>query len=752
MPNTPYPSPLSGVSLPENSEPAYRILVVDDNEAIHDDFRKILNPDAEEEAFDLEEAEVFGRMLEVVESSPKIARRARFHLSFASQGAKALQIVRAARQTEERFSLVFMDVRMPPGWDGLETTLKLWEIDPDLQVVICTAYSDKSWEEMAEKLGNSERVLILKKPFDTIEVLQLAHALTEKWTLLQAARRSHDELERTVSVRTRELVAVNKRLESEIALHKAAVERIREQAMLIEKARDAIVVRDLEDNILFWNHGAERLYGLTAMEAVGRKALDAVYGGVADKNLAAARQVVIEKGSWLGELQQKTKDGQTVIVESRWTLVHDDHGRPKSVLSINTDITEKKQLEAKFLRAQRMESIGTLAGGIAHDLNNILQPISLAMDLFRDELTDPKSRSTLELVAVNAQRATSLVKQVLSFARGVDGERACVRPKSLVSEIGSIIRETFPKSISFCERPAQDVWPVLGDSTQLHQVLLNLCVNSRDAMPKGGILTLTVENADVDERFAAKHADATPGHYVVFTVSDTGSGIPESLREKIFDPFFTTKAQGQGTGLGLATSLSIIRSHGGFITLESEVTRGAAFRIYVPASEAAPVRSLGPVKSLAELRGRGELILAVDDEPVLLNVLCRSLEMNGYRVLPASDGAEGMRAYMENRDEIDLVISDMLMPGMDGPALITALKKLDPDIRIVASTGMTSPESLDTINRAGVTRIVPKPCPARVLLQTVQEVLVSNSANVLTAEPSNTSSSVPKLEAIPNAA
>ncbi len=751
MPTTSNPLLKHRLSPPENLEQTYRILVVDDNEAIHDDFRKILDPDAEEEAFDHEEAEVFGRMLDIAETH-KPARRVRFQLSFASQGAKALQIVREARQAEKRFSLVFMDVRMPPGWDGLETTLKLWEVDPDLQVVICTAYSDKSWEEMADKLGNSERVLILKKPFDTIEVLQLAHALTEKWTLLQAARRSHEELERTVAVRTRELVAVNRRLESEIVLHKAAVERIREQAMLLEKARDAIVVRDLEDNILFWNHGAERLYGLPAMEAIGRKFLDAVYGGIADKTLAAARQAVIEKGSWLGELEQKTKDGQSVTVESHWTLVHDDQGRPKSVLSINTDITEKKQLEAKFLRAQRMESIGTLAGGIAHDLNNILQPISLAMDLFRSDLTEPQSRSTLELVTANAQRATSLVKQVLSFARGVEGERVSVRPKSLVSEIGSIIRETFPKSISFCERPAQDVWPVLGDSTQLHQVLLNLCVNSRDAMPKGGILTLTVENAEVDERFATKHADATPGRYVVFTVADTGNGIPESLREKIYDPFFTTKSQGQGTGLGLATTLGIIRSHGGFITLESEVNRGTTFKIYVPASEAAPSRSSGPVKSLAELRGRGELILAVDDEPVLLNVLCRSLEMNGYRVLSASDGTEGMRVYLENQDQIDLVISDMLMPGMDGPALITALKKINPDVNIVASTGMTSTESLETIKQAGVTRVIPKPCPARALLQTVQEILTQTPADSAFKKPESITSLAPKMDAIPDAA
>jgi len=707
-------------------EKNHRILVVDDNLAIHEDFRKILGPDDAAGEFAAAQAEVFGHMTPAT-------TRLKFELTFASQGERALELVQAATDAGRRYSMVFMDVRMPPGWDGLETTAKLWEVDPDLQVVICTAYSDKSWEEMMETLGHPERVLILKKPFDTMEVLQLAHALTEKWSLLQAARRTTKELECTVQVRTRELVAANARLEAETASHQAAAERVREQAMLLEEARDAIIVADLAGTILFWNRGAESCYGWTASEVAGQNVVALLYDGSAGAEVVAARQAVMKNGSWQGELPQQTKDGHIVTAECRWTLVRDAAGRPKSILGINRDITEKKLLEAKFLRVQRLESIGTLAGGIAHDLNNILQPITLAMDVFRTQLP-ASSRSMVDLVSSNAQRATSLVRQVLSFARGVEGQRVPIQPNALAEEIASIVRETFPKAIDFQLGPANDAWPLLGDSTQLHQVLLNLCVNARDALPEGGTLTLAVENIDISEHEAAMQPDAVAGRHVVFTVTDTGTGIPAALREKIWDPFFTTKEQGKGTGLGLATALSIVRSHGGFITLLSEEGRGSTFRIFVPASDATPVAAAAPAPTggtdLQALHGHGELILIVDDEAPLLSVLRHTLQFFGYRVVSGTNGAEGLDAYTKNMGEIKAVITDMVMPVMEGPAMIGALKKLNPDVKVIATTGMSSEVSLETIRRLDVNRIIAKPCDTKAILLALREIIAEEPRSV----------------------
>jgi CheY-like chemotaxis protein len=390
-------------------------------------------------------------------------------------------------------------------------------------------------------------------------------------------------------------------------------------------------------------------------------------------------------------------------------------------------------LEAKNLRTQRLESIGTLAGGIAHDLNNILQPITLAMDILRTEFSDPSSREMLDLVTENARRASSLVRQVLSFARGVEGERVSIEPNDLAGEIAIMVRETFPKNIGLRLENPETSWPLSGDSTQLHQVLLNLCVNARDAMADGGVLTIGVENVEIDARRAALDPDAVAGRHVVFTVADTGTGIPPDLHEKIFDPFFTTKGPGNGTGLGLATTLGIVRSHGGFITLKSRQGGGATFRVFIPAGEiesgAAP-ESVGSAAT-AVSHGEGELILVVDDEAPILNIMSRTLEASGYRVLTASDGLQGSEVFARHAEDIDVVITDMVMPRMDGAEMIAALKSLRPDIRIIAISGMTTEESIDEINRFGVQRIVSKPFTVTAVLGAVREVLGGKSAALL---------------------
>ena len=354
--------------------------------------------------------------------------------------------------------------------------------------------------------------------------------------------------------------------------HKRAEQKIQEQAALLDVATDAILVQDLNNRILYWNQGAERLYGWKADEAKGLNVLELLY-----KDSPHREDVLVSvtlKGSWQGELHQITKSGKQIIVSSRWTLVRDQAEQPTSILTVNTDITANKQLEAQFLRAQRLESIGTLASGISHDLNNVLTPILLSAQLLQMLHKDQQSQRLLQLQETNAKRGAALVKQVLAFARGVEGERTILQPRHLISEIQQIVKQTFPKSIELYTDISPELWTVFGDATQLHQVLMNLVVNARDAMPNGGILRLVAENLVIDQNYAQMNLDAQVGSYVVITVSDTGTGIPINILPQIFEPFFTTKEVGNGTGLGLSTVIGIIKSHSGFVNVYSEVGKG----------------------------------------------------------------------------------------------------------------------------------------------------------------------------------
>ncbi len=500
---------------------------------------------------------------------------------------------------------------------------------------------------------------------------------------------------------------------------KLAEERIHEQAALLDEAQDAIHVKDLEGRITYWNKSAERLHGWTAAEALGRPALEFLY---ADQEQATvARAHLFQHGAWRGELIKKTKDGRELIVETRWTLVRAADGKPKSILAINTNITEKKQLESQLLRAQRMESIGTLAGGIAHDLNNVLTPVSVSLEIIRRYVTDPRDQSLLDLLETSVQRAADMVRQILSFARGVEGRRMLIAPKYVVREIERIARETFLQQIQVEVAYAHDSWAFLGDPTQIQQVLLNLCVNARDAMPGGGRLTIEAANAMVDDSYAGMNAEAKPGPYVVFSVCDTGMGIPREMHEKIFDPFFTTKEVGSGTGLGLATTAAIVKSHGGFIHLYSEVSRGAVFKVYLPAQPGQVALEGTPTTPLP--RGQGECIMVVDDETTIREVTRSTLERFGYQVILASDGAEALALYAQRRAEIAVVITDIMMPILDGVATIHALRRINPEVKVIAASGLMTETQNRAALDAGATEILEKPYTADAMLLGLNRVL-----------------------------
>src|ERR1051325_2251389 len=507
----------------------------------------------------------------------------------------------------------------------------------------------------------------------------------------------------------------------DITERKRAEERIREQAALLDKAQDAILVRDLAGRILFWNKSAERIYGWTQEEVLGKRAGDLLFNE--NKNpYDPAVGALLRDGEWTGELRQVTKDEGEITVESRWTLVRDDQGEAQSVLVINTDITEKKVVEAQFLRAQRMESIGTLAGGIAHDLNNILSPILMAVEVLQLKHRDEASQDYLKMLQASAERGASIIQQVLSFARGVQGERIALQPKHLIKDVIKILTDTLPKSITIKFSIPEGLWLTSADATQIHQVLMNLCVNARDAMPAGGALTIRAENATLDENYARMHLEAKAGKYVMITIADTGIGMTPDVTGRIFDPFFTTKEMGKGTGLGLSTALTIVKSHGGLLNVYSEPGKGSQFTIYLPALEMPGEEQTVDVKPDLPV-GHGELILVVDDEESIRLITKGTLETFGYKVLTASDGTEAVALYAENNDQIRVVLTDMMMPFMDGPATIRALQRLDPQVKIIAASGLPASDKSAEALSAGVKIFLPKPYTAEKLLKALAELL-----------------------------
>jgi PAS domain S-box-containing protein len=509
----------------------------------------------------------------------------------------------------------------------------------------------------------------------------------------------------------------------DITGRKQAEQQIQEQASFLDKAQDAIMVRDLEGKILFWNKGAEKMYGFPREEAMGKPANELYYAD--PKKFDESNDLTLQNGEWNGELIHLTRDRKEINVEARWTLIRDGDGLPKAVLAINTDITEKKKTEIQFMRAQRMESIGTLAGGIAHDLNNILSPIMLSIDLLKIISNDAEALRMLTTIEVSAKRGAAIVRQVLSFARGLEGDRVEIQPKHLMDDLEHIIRDTFPKNVVLQFWNPNDIWTISGDPTQVQQILLNLCVNARDAMPNGGNLTVSVENCVLDGQYAAMNGKVKAGRYVKIDVADSGTGIPPEIINKIFDPFFTTKEVGKGTGLGLSTVMAIVKSHAGVINVYSEPRKGTHFNVYLPALETASTGTVAtPTADKTSLpRGNGELVMVVDDEASILKITAQTLQGFGYRVVTATDGADAVAVYAQRRDEIAVIVTDMMMPVMDGQGMIRVLLRINPDVKIVATSGLTANGSLAQNPNSGVKHFLTKPYTAGTLLTTLRLIL-----------------------------
>jgi PAS domain S-box-containing protein len=511
---------------------------------------------------------------------------------------------------------------------------------------------------------------------------------------------------------------------TDITERKRAEGRLREQADIINRAHDAVIVRDFtSDLVTVWNSGAERLYGWSANEAIGRPMGELIFAESNDRETLLEQ--LVSTGEFHGEITHRAKDGREVIVDARATLIRNDDGTPRSVLGINTNITEQKKFETQLLRAQRLESIGTLASGVAHDLNNILVPILMATPILRDDPPKQERLKFLDIVESSAHRGAQIVRQVLTFARGAGGDRVLLQPVYLLAEIAKIIEETFSKAIRVRTSYPEDLWLIEGDPTQLHQVLLNLCLNARDSMPEGGNLSLNAENFDVDENYATMTPGLKPGSHVLINVSDTGSGISPHVIDKIFDPFFTTKGLGKGTGLGLSTALGIVKSHGGVVNVYTGAG-GTTFRVLLPAAPGA--RPQAELDAQVEIPiGHGETILLIDDESAIREVGKAVLSQSGYNVLTGDDGPSALAIFAQQSKEIAIVLTDSEMPTMSGLMLARTLRKMDSETKIILSTARDSDYSEAELSNAGVQACLNKPYTRETLLRTVDRVLHKNS-------------------------
>ena len=551
---------------------------------------------------------------------------------------------------------------------------------------------------------------------DALSDVEYVHTVVEmNEALTLSSLRQHELRE--------EAESLNTQLQLEIAARVKTTRDLGEKARLLDLTDDAIIVRDVEGRISFWNRGAEVLYGWSREEAIGETTHD-LLKTESDIPMAQIAGALSTDGRWTGELIHTKRDGQRITVLARKTLDRDRKGNPAAVLQTLTDITERKKLEQQSFRAQRMESLGTLASGIAHDLNNSLGPIMMSLDLLKMKFTDPASQDPLGIIDASAHRGADMVRQVLSFARGVEGRRAEVQIPQLVREVEKIVNETFPRHIEVQTCVSEGLHTVLGDSTQLHQVLLNLCLNARDAMPHGGTLVISAANRQVSptDECLRQNPKASAGPYVMMEVKDNGTGMPPVVLENIFDPFFTTKEFGKGSGLGLSTSLSIVKSHGGFLRVATELGIGTTFQVFIPA-QTEIAKPPGKKTLHKHPRGNGELILVVDDEAPMRRMTRQILETFGYRVVLACNGAEAVDIYSRRGAEISGVITDMTMPLMEGPEVIRILRGMNAKLPIIAASGLDSAGYAPKLADLGVSHILPKPYTTGALLRMLNQIL-----------------------------
>jgi signal transduction histidine kinase len=585
-----------------------RILVIDDNRAIHEDIRKILRCLERDPVLEEAAARIFG-----AESPPSL--EVSFQVDAALQGEEGLRMMEAAAAAGNPYAMAFVDVRMPPGWDGVETIAHLWKQFPELQVVICTAYSDHYWEDMIRILGRSDNLLILKKPFDNIEVLQLANALTQKWSLNHQVTCRLKNLDQLVTQRTTELQSANEQLKKEIA--------------------------------------------------------------------------------------------------------------------------EQVRLENQLRQAQKMEAVGQLAAGVAHDFNNILTVVqgNASLLLASKPPTSPDCHP-LQKIGAAADRAATLVGQLLTFSRKQVVELRPTHLGDTLADVAEMLPHVLTPIIKVDAHAPPNLPLVSADAAMMETLLMNLAVNARDAMPEGGILSITAAPVTIGPAEASSQPEAREGEFVRLSVIDTGSGIPPEILSRIFEPFFTTKPIGKGTGLGLATVYGIVKQHQGWMEVQSQVNHGTAFHVFLPAlTVSAPRQTPPPATAPITVATARKTILVVDDEPDLRDLVSQVLESGGYHVLSAGSGAEALEQWAKRQGDVHLLLTDIVMPdGFSGRMLADRLRSEDPNLRVIYTSGYTAGVPGTELANMEQHNFLPKPYRPATLLQIVRECLDQPCASANTSQ------------------
>jgi PAS domain S-box-containing protein len=703
------------VNLPEPRRDSSRILVIDDLRAIHDDFRKILSA-PQISTLELDEAQLFGL-------NPTDAPQVIFEVDSAYQGEEGLKLVRDAAETGSCYSLAFVDVRMPPGWDGVETAAQLWAVDPDLQIVICTAYSDHSWNTIAKRLGNRDSLVILKKPFDPVEILQLAHALTKKWVLTKQSRVRCSELEAKVAERTGELATANDQLLLEVNESRRTGEQMKVQISALTAAANAIVITDPQGKIEWANPAFTKLTGYGMVEALG-KSLSLLKSNQHPPSFYANLWTTISTGNvWHGEITNKRKDGGLYTEDLTITPVHGADGQIVNFVAIKQDITEERQIQSKLQQAQKMEAIGTLAGGIAHDFNNILSAIfGYGSLLQQDTLGNSAAQQDIEEILKAASRAKDLVQQILTVSRQREQKREVIGLDVVVREAVKFLRASLPANIKIEVNLAQDTPAVLADPTQIYQIIMNLGTNALHAMEnRSGHLTVSLEPFLPDEGFLKLHPELKSVTYAKLIVADTGNGMSAKTLERIFEPFFTTKPVGKGTGLGLSVVHGLVQAHHAVIKVESQLGSGTTFSLYFPGKPAPADPAQDAIKRPPN--GSRQTILVVDDEAALTATFQRILSRHNYQVVMCDNAPTALQLIQENPAAYDLVITDLTMPEMNGLDLARQIRAICPNLPVILASGYTSELSSENLKDAGVNELLQKPVSLPELVEMVHRVI-----------------------------
>jgi len=699
-----------------------RILIIDDNPAIHEDFRKILcRHDTRKDALADAKAQLFG------DDAPN-AFGACFEIESAFQGEEGLRKVQQALAEGRPYTLAFVDIRMPPGWDGVETVSRLWAADSRLQCVICTAHSDYSWDQMIHRSGMSDNLVILKKPFDNIEVLQLAHALTRKWHLQNQLQMRLNDLGKRVDDRTAELIVANEQLKREIRDRTSAEEARRSSEERFAKAFRSSPVAVA---ILRVNEGIH-VDANPAYEALTGYALDELLGCAPGKlglwaEPAEAERIIgkFRDGAVVREEPCRilAKGGQVRDTLLSLELLELNH-EPCALLTIH-DITEQLRLEAKLRQAQKMEAIGQLAAGIAHDFNNILTVIQGHTSLLLAEKpSDSGDREALQTVADAASRASRLIRQLLAFSHRQVMQIQAMDIHDTLAAISLMLPQMLGEHIDVKMEVAPNVPLIDADSAMMEQILMNLVANSRDAMPEGGRLSISARGVTVGQDVMSNNPEARPGRFLRLSVADTGCGMPPELLPRIFDPFFTTKPVGKGTGLGLATVYGIAKQHSGWIDVESEVGKGATFHIFIPRSEHVPVATGTRSPFEKALPGGHETVLVVEDEASVCDFVVKVLRAHGYTVHAVHSGVEALAFRKGFSGKIDLLLTDLVMPGgVMGRELAQRLRVNDAALRIIYSSGYSPGMAGKDLDLTEGINFLPKPYDPMRLLRIIRDCL-----------------------------